>query len=201
MEFTGRYSIPAQPDAVWAALIDPAILKLCIPGCEALDKLDANNFSGSARVKIGPLSAFFRGRVSLSELDPPKRCIVTGEGEGAAAGFVRGQAEVLLASEQGQTLLSYTANANVGGRLAQIGQRLVDGAAKRIAEEFFSRLAVQVGNTGAQPECTEAAVPETELLRRPAERPRRGGLAPEIWVVGLVAVVVVLVALFGVVLR
>ena len=201
MEFTGRYTIRAQPEAIWAALNDPDVLKACIPGCEALSRTDATHFIGSARLKIGPLSATFRGKVTLSELDPPRRCIVKGEGEGGVAGFARGQAEILLTPEENQTVLSYKADANVGGKLAQVGQRLVDGAARQIADEFFSRFTTEVGAIETPPVSTAAQALKSDILAFPASPPRREGLVPEIWVAGLVAVIVTLVVLFGIVLR
>src|SRR5678815_909136 len=133
MEFTGRYTIPAPPEAVWAGLNDPEVLKACIPGCQSLVKSDQGDFEGAAKIKVGPVSATFRGKVSLAELDPPRRLILKGEGQGGVAGFARGDAEVLLSPTDGGTELTYTAKANVGGKLAQIGQRLIDGAAKQIA--------------------------------------------------------------------
>src|SRR5580698_1381556 len=137
MEFTGRYLIPASPEAVWAAINDAEILKACIPGCEQMEKTDATHFIATTTLKIGPVKATFKGRVELSEMDPPKRCVLKGEGQGGVAGFARGEAEVFLAPDGSGTVLSYTAKATVGGKLAQIGQRLIDGAAKQIADNFF----------------------------------------------------------------
>ncbi len=139
MDFTGRYVIPAPAEAVWAALNDPEILKHCIPGCEQLEKTSPTDFAAVAVLKIGPLKASFRGKVTLSDLDPPFRCKLAGEGQGGVAGFAKGHADVELTPEGGGTTLTYAAHASVGGKLAQIGQRLIDGAARQIADDFFGR--------------------------------------------------------------
>src|SRR5215472_660788 len=144
MEFSGRYVIPAPPERVWAGINDPDVLKKCIPGCERIEKTGPTDFVATARLKIGPVSATFKGKVALSQLDPPHRCVLTGEGQGGVAGFAKGDAEVLLEPEASGTVLTYKAKANVGGKLAQIGQRLIDGAAKQIADDFFERFAKAV---------------------------------------------------------
>ena len=207
MDFSGRYVIPALPEQVWAGLNDPAVLKACIPGCEHIEKTSPTDFIATARLKIGPVSATFKGKVALSELDPPHRCVLTGEGQGGVAGFAKGDAEVLLAPEGTGTVLTYRAKASVGGKLAQIGQRLIDGAAKQIADDFFSRFAQAVAapaiaaaaiTPGSNTDSHSAAPAAAQILATGEPEPR-GGLAPEIWVVGLIAVVAILLILFGVV--
>ena len=141
MDFSGRYLIPASPDIVWAALNDPEILKACIPGCEQMTKTDDTHFEAAATLKIGPVKATFKGKVALENLDPPHRCTLKGEGQGGVAGFAKGEADIALTPEGNGTALAYTAKANIGGKLAQIGQRLIDGAAKQIADDFFARFA------------------------------------------------------------
>ena len=212
MEFSGRYAIPAPPETVWAGLNDPDVLKTCIPGCEQIEKTSPTDFLATARLKIGPVSATFKGKVALSDLDPPHRCILTGEGQGGVAGFARGDAEVLLEPDGTGTVLTYKAKANVGGKLAQIGQRLIDGAAKQIADDFFERFAKAVATApSAATETAEAAVaaavegiaPPPAGVRaqlQAVEQKRREGLAPEIWVVGLLAIVAILLVVFGMVL-
>ena len=209
MEFTGRYVIPAAPEIVWAAINDPEILKACIPGCETMEKTDPTHFRAAAKLRIGPVRATFKGLVELSELEPPKRCVLKGEGQGGVAGFARGQAEVLFSPDEGGTILSYTAKATVGGKLAQIGQRLIDGAAKQIADGFFSRFvaALAATPTDANSAATDGAAPPVAappLIEgaSQANTPlvtefRREGLAPEIWVIGLIAVIVILLLFFG----
>ena len=203
MDFTGRYVIPAPADAVWAALNDPEILKHCIPGCEELEKTSPAEFVALATLKIGPVKAKFRGKVTLSDLDPPYRCRLTGEGQGGVAGFAKGEAEVVLAESDDGTVLTYTAKATVGGKLAQIGQRLIDGAAKQIADDFFGRFTHAL--TNATPAVLEPD-PLVATSPAPVEGPAvnvsapRSGLAPEIWVVGLIGVIAILVLIFGIVL-
>lgn len=202
MDFTGRYEIAASPDAVWAALNDPQILQACIPGCERLTRRDDHHFDAVAALRIGPVKATFQAAIEQSELNPPRRCVLKGEGRGGAAGFGRGEAEVLLAPEGSCTVLTYTAKATIGGKLAQIGQRLIDGAARQIADDFFARFAAQVANLSAAAPKTLAPVetqPPSDVPEQPAEL-RREGLAPEIWVIGLIAVIVILLVLFGVAL-
>ncbi len=198
MEFTGRYVIPAQPDTVWAALNDPEVLRASIPGCEALTKEDPTTFTGSVKIKIGPMSATFRGKVIFAELDLPRRCIIKGEGQGGVAGFARGQAEILLDPQDDGTILSYKAEASVGGKLAQVGQRLIDGAAKQIADEFFAGLTANIAASQARPDTS--APQEKPATAEGTDAARREGLVPEIWVVGLITIVVILIVLFGLVL-
>jgi carbon monoxide dehydrogenase subunit G len=195
MDFTGRYAIAAPPQKVWEGLNDPAILRVCIPGCEQLDKLSPTEFVATARLKIGPLSATFKGKVTLSELAPPTRCRLSGEGQGGVAGFAKGDAEVVLTPEGTGTVLSYSAKASVGGKLAQIGQRLIDGAAKQIADDFFKRFAAALEIPPLTPD------PEVERTTKevtPSAPTTRSGLHPAVWVGGLIAVIVILLALFGV---
>lgn len=207
MDFSGRYVIPAPPETVWDAIQNPDVLKACIPGCESLEKTADDTFEARATLKIGPVKATFKGKVTLDEMDPPRRCILRGEGQGGVAGFAKGEAEVLLTPEEGQTVLTYTAKASIGGKLAQIGQRLIDGAAKQIADDFFSRF---VETISPPPMIGDAAVPgtaaaETEIPRetappQAAPTPPHQGHAREIWVIGLIAVIVILLVLFGMVL-
>lgn len=203
MEFTGRYMIPAATEAVWTALNNPDVLKVCIPGCESLEKRNPTHFVASVRLKIGPMSATFKGNVQLTELDPPIRCVLKGEGQGGVAGFAKGQAEVLLNSEGDGTALAYSAKATVGGKLAQVGQRLIDGAVRQIADDFFARFAAEFTAMETAETLGEETTPETppSVLQDPSDEPGgREGLAPEIWVVGLVAIIVILLILFGLVL-
>lgn len=194
MDFTGRYVIAAAPQKVWEGLNDPTILKTCIPGCEQLEKTSPTDFIATARLKIGPLSATFKGKVTLSDLEPPRRCKLSGEGQGGVAGFAKGDAEVVLTPEGSGTVLTYTAKASVGGKLAQIGQRLIDGAAKQIADDFFKRFAATLELPTLSPD------PEVEAV--PAKTPQtvvesRAGLSPAIWVGGLIVAIVILLLLFG----
>jgi len=207
MDFSGRYLIPASPAIVWAALNDAEILKSCIPGCEKMTKTDDTHFDAVATLKIGPVKATFKGSVALENLDPPHRATLKGEGQGGVAGFAKGEAEIVLTPEGDGTVLTYTAKANIGGKLAQIGQRLIDGAAKQIADDFFGRFAgaiaaaSAVGSAGPAGEVVlDSGMPSIEppMTDGLAAAEKREGMAPEIWVVGLVAVIIILLVLFGV---
>jgi carbon monoxide dehydrogenase subunit G len=144
MDLTGEYRIPAPRETVWAALNNPEILKACIPGCEELNKTSDTELVAKVVAKIGPVKATFGGKVTLSDLDPPNGYKISGEGEGGVAGFAKGGATVGLAEKDGGTLLSYNVEAQIGGKLAQLGQRLINGAAKKLADEFFANFAKAV---------------------------------------------------------
>jgi uncharacterized protein len=144
MDMTGQYRIPAPREQVWAALNDPAMLKASLPGCESLEKLSDHEFAATVVAKVGPVKAKFNGNVMLSNLNPPESYTISGEGKGGAAGFAKGGADVRLTEEGDVTVLTYTAKADVGGKLAQLGSRLIDGTAKKMADEFFDNFSQQV---------------------------------------------------------
>ena len=141
MTMSGEQQLTASRDKVWAALNDPAVLKACIPGCETLDVTGENEFVAVATNKIGPVKARFKGKVRLTDLDPPNSYKISGEGDGGIAGFAKGGATVSLSDKDGGTLLTYNVEAQIGGKLAQLGQRLINGAAKKLADEFFANFA------------------------------------------------------------
>ena len=149
MTMNGEYQLAATRDVVWAKLNDAETLKACIPGCEELEKVSDTEFRAVAKMKVGPVSARFKGRVTLSDLDPPNGYKISGEGEGGVAGFAKGGATVSLADRDGGTALTYNVEAQIGGKLAQLGQRLINGSAKKLADEFFSNFAEAV--QGKQP--------------------------------------------------
>lgn len=163
MEMTGEYRIPAPRPTVWAALNDPAVLQACIPGCESLERGAENEFKATVRAKVGPVSARFSGKVTLSDFDPPKSYRIAGEGQGGAAGFAKGGAMVNLEEDGAEaTVLRYTADAQVGGKLAQIGSRLIDGTARKLADEFFEAFAAKVGEmAGPAPSAAAEAAAAT----------------------------------------
>jgi carbon monoxide dehydrogenase subunit G len=136
LTMNGEVQIDAPRDVVWAKLNDPEILQASIPGCDKLEKTE-DGFRASAKIKIGPVSARFSGKVVLSDLDPPNGYRISGEGEGGVAGFAKGGAVVRLVENEGGTLLTYEVDAQIGGKLAQLGQRLINGSAKKISDEFF----------------------------------------------------------------
>jgi carbon monoxide dehydrogenase subunit G len=144
MTMTGEVELAAPRQTVWEKLNDPEVLKACIPGCQELEKTGDTEFRAVARNKIGPVSATFKGTVTLSDLDPPNGYRISGQGDGGVAGFAKGGATVALSDKGGGTLLTYTVEAQIGGKLAQLGQRLVNGAAKKLADEFFERFAANV---------------------------------------------------------
>jgi carbon monoxide dehydrogenase subunit G len=144
MTMNGEYQLPVPRETVWAKLNDAETLKACIPGCESLDKVSDTEFQAVAVTKIGPVKAKFKGKVTLSDLDPPNSYKISGQGDGGVAGFASGGATVKLEPKDGGTLLSYTVEAQIGGKLAQLGQRLVNGAAKKLADDFFQKFAASV---------------------------------------------------------
>ncbi len=137
MDMTGEYRIEAPRDLVWAALNDPDVLRACIPGCEELEKTSETTMEAKVTQKIGPVKAKFTGGVELLNITPPESYTIRGEGKGGVAGFAKGSADVHLTEEDGGTKLSYTAHAEVGGKLAQLGSRLIDSTAKKLADKFF----------------------------------------------------------------
>jgi carbon monoxide dehydrogenase subunit G len=139
MTMSGEYELPAPRETVWQMLNDPEVLKVCIPGCEELEKIGDSEFRAVATTKIGPVKARFKGKVRLTDLDPPNGYRISGEGEGGVAGFAKGGATVALKPTDAGTMLSYNVEAQIGGKLAQLGQRLVNGAAKKMADDFFER--------------------------------------------------------------
>ena len=144
MNMTGEVQLPASRETVWAMLNEPAVLKSCIPGCESLDKDSDNEFRAIATIKIGPVKARWKGKVRFSNLDPPNSYCISGEGDGGVAGFAKGGAKVSLANKDGGTLLSYNVEAQIGGKLAQLGQRLINSVAKKTADDFFENFAAAV---------------------------------------------------------
>ena len=145
MTMNGEVELAAPRETVWAKLNDSEVLKASIPGCEELEVTDEHGYRAVAKIKIGPVSARFKGKVTLSDIDPPNGYKISGEGEGGVAGFAKGGATVRLAEKDGGTLLSYDVEAQIGGKLAQLGQRLINGTAKKLADEFFANFAKAVG--------------------------------------------------------
>ena len=144
MTMAGEQILAAPQEKVWAALNDTEVLKACIPGCETLDRLSATEFTAVATNKIGPVKARFKGKVHLTDHDPPPGYKRSGEGDGGIAGFAKGGAVVVLTPKDGGTLLTYNVEAQIGGKLAQLGQRLINGVAKKLADDFFVKFAAAV---------------------------------------------------------
>src|SRR5215470_6973432 len=186
MDLTGEYKIPAPREAVWKALNDPEILKQAIPGCESIQKISDTEMTAKVTARVGPVKASFSGKVTLSDLDPPNGYKIAGEGQGGVAGFAKGGADVRLKPDESGsgTILTYTAN--VGGKLAQIGSRLIEGTSKQMADQFFGKFAEIVAASAAP----AGAAPVTAVPTAAAPLPTKRGLSPVVWVAGLIAIVV-----------
>jgi uncharacterized protein len=181
MEIDGEQRIAASTEDVWKALNDPQALRQCIPGCDSLERISENEFDGSVTAKVGPVKATFGGRVTLSDIDPPNGYTLNGKGQGTA-GFAKGEANVRLRADGGGTVLSYTAKAQVGGKLAQVGSRLIDGTVRKLAGQFFANLS---GHLAADKEAPAAAPPEVPATTS-------GGLSPKAWIAGLIVLAALL---------
>ncbi len=201
MKLRGEHHIPASRQAVWKALNDADMLRACLPGCETLEKISDTEMTAKITTKIGPVRATFTGAVTLSDLDPPIGYKLSGEGQGGAAGFASGSASVNLSERDGGTLLHYEVEAKVGGKLAQIGSRLIDSVTKKLAAQFFTSLVEKLSpgdETEAAPqtsesvESTESASASATPPATAASTPKRGIPTP-IWVVGIIGVVGVLI--------
>jgi carbon monoxide dehydrogenase subunit G len=182
MEMTGEQLIPLPQQRVWEALNDPGILKACIPGCEGIEKVSDTEYKVVMTVAIGPVKAKFNGKLLLADLNPPHSYSIAFEGTGGAAGFGKGAAQVSLLPEGSGTRLTYKATASVGGKLAQIGSRLIDGVAKKMSDDFFAKF-----NETVAPAPGRAASPAGK------GKPRRGVPA---WAWAAGAIVVLLIFLF-----
>ncbi|WP_421980778.1 SRPBCC family protein [Roseibium sp.] len=221
MDISGTRLIPAGREKVWEALNDPDVLKACIPGCESLEKTSDTEMNAAVTTKIGPVKAKFKGAVTLENINPPESYTIVGEGKGGVAGFAKGAADVRLEDADGGTLLTYEAKAQVGGKLAQLGSRLIDSTAKKMAEDFFTKFSDTVADqeapaSGAAPAEEPAAsaedsapeevsMPSAAAVEMQPARPVEPQAAanervfggPLIWgLVGLGAVVIILAAAF-----
>jgi hypothetical protein len=202
MDMTGERRIPAPRERVWQALNDPLVLKESIPGCESLEKLSDNEMTATATSKIGPIAARYNGRVNLSDIEPPRGYRISGEGQGGVAGFAKGGAVVRLAEEGESTVLSYEVKAQVGGKMAQLGARLIDATAKQMADAFFSRFAELVAapsaaEAGADSPAAVAVASTPRALQVFDLIPRAPLGYPLIGWIGAVACLAILVLLFG----
>jgi len=210
MEMTGEFRIPAPRQRVWEGLNDPEVLKQCIPGCQTLEKVSDTEFNGRVVASVGPVRATFGGKVTLSDLDPPQSYTISGEGSGGVAGFAKGGAKVNLAEDGAATLLSYAVQAQVGGKLAQVGSRLIDGVARKMANDFFGHFAAAMAPEQTAPAAEEAldeappAAPVARMDRdaieapppRPSPGPMSTRLPPAVWVTGLAVIIILLLYFF-----
>jgi carbon monoxide dehydrogenase subunit G len=148
MQMNGTRTIASDPQAVWAAILDPDVLKACVPGCQEMSGSAAEGFEATVVQKVGPVKATFKGQVTISEMVEPASLTISGEGKGGAAGFAKGGAKVTMTPVEGGTELSYDVEAKVGGKLAQLGSRIIDGFAKKMADQFFERFQQAVEGPG-----------------------------------------------------
>jgi len=197
MNLSGEHHIPASRQSIWDALNDPEVLKACLPGCEVLEKTSDTDMTATITIKIGPVKATFNGAVTLSDLDPPNGYTLNGEGQGGTAGFASGAAKVsLVDGEDGGTLLTYTVEAKVGGKLAQIGSRLIDSVAKKLAGKFFETF-VEIVSSASETETPDENPSASSKDAAPGAptasvAPTRGISTP-VWVVGIIGAVAVLI--------
>lgn len=161
MDMNGSRHIAAPQDAVWQALVDPVALQACIPGCESLEATGPNQWRAVLAAKVGPVSARFNGSMRMEDVVPPTSYTLVFEGQGGVAGFANGQADVTLTPENGETLLRYAVKAQIGGKLAQIGSRLVDGAAAKLADDFFANFEARFAKPAAKADAAAEALPVT----------------------------------------
>jgi carbon monoxide dehydrogenase subunit G len=196
MDMKGEYRIPLPQETVWRALNDPEILKGAIPGCEELVRESDTRFKGKVFASVGPVKARFGGEATLSDIDPPNGYTLTGSGSGGPAGMAKGSAIVRLRSEGAETILEYEVKAQVAGKLAQIGARLVDMAAKKMADDFFGNFARLVAPAPA-PAVTAAAVPDTAGMARPPSAPETGSPPRRSWL-GWAAAAAVAIVVIGI---
>jgi carbon monoxide dehydrogenase subunit G len=204
MDMTGERLIAAPRAVVWEALNDPEILRQSIPGCDKIEKTSDNGFTATVTAKVGPVKASFSGAVTLSDIDPPNGYTIRGEGKGGPAGFASGGAQVKLEEAEGGTKLSYVVDAKVGGKLAQIGSRLIDATARKMADDFFARFSELVV---AQASAGSAASPAADAASAdpappaapsvPAAEDRPKGLSTWVWVGGVIVIVALLLLAFG----
>ena len=203
MDMTGEYRIPASKQAVWDALNDPEVLKASIPGCDSVEKISDTELKAKVTLKIGPVKAKFAGDVTLSDMDPPNSYTISGKGKGGAAGFGSGSATVSMTGEGGETVLTYSAKASVGGKIAQIGQRLIDSTSKKLADEFFSNFVEQLAVTGVSSPATPAqkeGVAGEALVSTSAESTAEPAGGNKSWLV-IVGIIIIGAIVLGVALK
>ncbi|HWI78429.1 MAG TPA: carbon monoxide dehydrogenase subunit G [Ramlibacter sp.] len=188
MEMEGSRVLAITQDQAWAALNDPEVLKASIPGCEKVEATGENRYAVVVAVKVGPLAAKFAGKIVLSEVNPPESYTLSFDGQGGAAGFGKGQAKVKLTPQGTGCELAYSATAQVGGKLAQVGQRLIDGVARSMAEDFFKRFDQEVQRRYPQAYAEAAAAQPAGSSQSTREPPARG-VPGWLWVAGAVLLV------------
>ena len=220
MKMNGEFRVPTDRETVWQALNDPEVLKACLPGCQEIEKTSDTDMTATLVIKVGPVKATFKGGVALSDLDPPNGYTLSGQGQGGAAGFASGEAKVKLIEEGGETVVQYEVDAKVGGKLAQIGSRLIDSTAKKLSKQFFDSLAEKLGGEGesdagedpeggpdaeaprqtkTQPDAGAAPTSNTAEASPPPLQPaaQRMGAPTAAWAGAVVVVAAVLILVFS----
>jgi carbon monoxide dehydrogenase subunit G len=197
MEMKGEQLVPASQQDTWAALNDPEILKACVPGCESIERVTDDEYAVRMTARVGPVAAKFKGKLTLSDLKPPQSYRIAFEGQGGVAGFGKGGAQVQLAPEADGTRLTYQVRASVGGKLAQIGSRLVDAAARKLADDFFTAFNEKVASLHGHAAHDEHDEHHPEPVPRDPDLPDLPQSSLAFFAAGaLVVFVVALIALF-----
>jgi uncharacterized protein len=194
MEMNGSRTVPADIDTTWRALNDPEVLKACIAGCESVERVSDNEYRLTMTARVGPVSARFTGRIVLADIVAPTSYTLSFEGQGGAAGFAKGEARVALADNNPGTRIDYQAKAQVGGKLAQIGSRLVDGAAAKVADDFFARFADRLG--GPSPATVDAGATNISANPMAAESQLRAALRTMSVRLALAAAIIAVMAIY-----
>jgi len=191
MDLKGEYLIPASKEKVWKELNDPDTLKKAIKGCETLDKISDTEFNAKVKAKIGPVSSTFNGSVTLTDIDPPNSYVISGQGKGGAAGFAKGSVKITLSEnkEKNKTDLVYSGNAQVGGKLAQVGSRLIGGVIKNTADDFFKTFNDNIINTSTTNTISDNTVNNVDKSKMP-------NISYWVWICSLIVIIAIILAFF-----
>ena len=191
MDLKGEYLIPASKEKVWKELNDPDTLKKAIKGCETLDKISDTEFNAKVKAKIGPVSSIFNGSVTLTDIDPPNSYVISGQGKGGAAGFAKGSVKITLSEnkEKNKTDLVYSGNAQVGGKLAQVGSRLIGGVIKNTADDFFKTFNDNIINTSTTNTISDNTVNNVDKSKMP-------NISYWVWICSLIVIIAIILAFF-----
>jgi len=191
MEMQGSRVLAATQQQTWDALLDPQVLQVCIPGCERMDSTGPDQYAAALALRIGPVAAKFNGKVALADVNPPESCTISFDGQGGAAGFGRGSAKVRLAPKEGGCELTYDVTAQVGGKIAQVGQRLIDSVAKAMAEDFFKRFEAEMQRRHPAPAAAAPAAADASstAAAAPPATGARTGMPAWVWIVGAVVLI------------
>ena len=193
MDLKGEYLIPASKDKVWKELNNPEALKKAIKGCESLDQVSDTEYNAKVKAKIGPVSAIFNGSVTLTEMDPPHSYVISGQGKGGAAGFAKGNVKITLSenSDKNKTNLIYSGNAQVGGKLAQVGSRLIGGVIKNTADDFFKTF----NNNITDMDLTDS-ISETDITTNNDIKSKKPSISYWVWIGSLIIFIGIILAFF-----